>query len=630
MYTPDDNKGVCMANSGMSNFFNVISEDGQFTAILPGGIDLKTGNIVAATTKSFPSEEQAQEAVDEAREKFRVQVELTSLSHYFNEKRNIESVETEHGTTYEINIPALYPVKGETFSIVGGAGFDRDSWDEAKAIFLQSMENDIVPGNENNILSVALTDSEVLAFSEFSIFDPHVIPTQEIYPLPEGVKKYLDFSEGEKLDSSTKTYENTIADDHWPRRLFTFVEKYLEKDGADIKKELGIDKLNSLTPKQAAALSSQIVLDLTEYYKDDQLVHTSGSPADNSSALEILREGVRRKGDANWEGNGVCRNFACTVKAVFEALKDNQTSFSLLNNTYCPFVEERGASGDKSSSFRPKRRDDYGTLSLNTQSGHAWNMFITISKTGQIDSTITDVTWVSRQLARMDQRERLDHTATRMEPIISAIAANLDPENERYQSQITNIATFYSNRINQLTSTIDTFPVGDVIDKGEALAMQEIRIGEREALATHALELAKMHSPADGWPREFADSLVSFWKDNAAEIKMDVSEMAILHEISKSSPWSDFNSVLKTYLAEESISSYTGRIVFKDDGLQEKAFEILKERANFEKDVKKDNKLYARMLKIYPQLETPESQVGAEEKKNTLGQTVPGGSSHKP
>jgi hypothetical protein len=159
---------------------------------------------------------------------------------------------------------------------------------------------------------------------------------------------------------------------------------------------LGIEHLDALTPKQAIDLATRIVIDLTKYkwsdtkdVKSDVSLKPEKTGADKSTVQQLLQEGLNRRNDPNWEGNGICRNFASSVKAVFEALKASQTRFSQLRDTYVLY--EGGM-----DEFAPKRQKK-NVMEMD-RTGHAWNTFVTVSREGAANATIIDATWAKRNL----------------------------------------------------------------------------------------------------------------------------------------------------------------------------------------------------------------------------------------
>ena len=82
--------------------------------------------------------------------------------------------------------------------------------------------------------------------------------------------------------------------------------------------------------------------------KDDNAAKEK-TKADQNTAFEILQDGLKNRGNEDWEGNGICRNFASSVKAVFEAIKANQTDLSRLRDTYCLYE------GHEKQFYKPRR-----------------------------------------------------------------------------------------------------------------------------------------------------------------------------------------------------------------------------------------------------------------------------------
>ena len=567
----------------MAQLFDISKTDKGISVIMPGAINLQTGYMVGTTEIEYPTMQDAKDAIIASREEMRVRSEMRSLGKYFSDERKIETVETEQGTKYDVTVSdhagLSTSFNGKEVLLSGRHSVRFDSWDAAKAKFFESLDKSFRP-QDGNLLTLSVSDKETMAFSDFSAFDPKESPTQEIYDIPDAVKKYLGYEGEDTLQPSQHSYEKTLEDKDWKSKLYSFIKDYLSKEGAHIKDELGIEALDTLTPKQASALSSRIVLELTDYNTTDKAAQGE-THADQSTVLEILKEGRKEKDNPLWNGNGVCRNFGCAVKGVFESLKANQTGFSLLNNTYCQYSGEDGKSNG-STSFKPKR-DDFNSISKKTSQGHAWNTFFTVSKTGQIDASIIDVTWVDRNLAGMSQIERLDRTTTRLLPIVCAISNDIDPNSNIYSAQVSAIALYYADRLENLSERKDEFGVN-----------------EREAVVSSALTFGGAQSNFYDFPKPFVDSVLEGCLQIAPQLEKD--EVQSLHHISQSSPWADFNGVLSTYLKDKRVSDFGNYVTFKDDDLQRQAFEILRARDGFEENVKNEPKLYGRMMAVYPQL----------------------------
>jgi len=151
------------------------------------------------------------------------------------------------------------------------------------------------------------------------------------------------------------------------------------------------------------------------------------------TTADLLREGMDRKNDRTWPGNGVCRNVACNVKAMFEALKDTQSEMSMLRNTYC--IYDRGAGG---SGYDDKRTDDDSmsfrlTPDEQMRIGHAWDRFVTIDKNGSATATIVDATWALGH--GIDSAfDHLDYTEFRATPEIIEAFNKSENKTEAFDS----------------------------------------------------------------------------------------------------------------------------------------------------------------------------------------------------
>jgi len=234
------------------------------------------------------------------------------------------------------------------------------------------------------ITQIEMTESAAVYFTSLEHYSPRVAPSRDAYPVPS----YL---EGLMTDSlhSDATYANTVKHEGWQTEIRSILEGYLSTDpaGKELLDTLKISSLSHLTPEQAVKLSAAFVQNVSKYSYGDVVAKEGATRADNSTAIELLREGISKKDDQTWEGNGVCRNIASNVKAVFEALKATQAELSMLNNTYV--VSNGGADG---AGYNDKRRDIRESIKLDT-AGHAWNTFVTIDAKGSAVATIIDATW---------------------------------------------------------------------------------------------------------------------------------------------------------------------------------------------------------------------------------------------
>jgi len=234
-----------------------------------------------------------------------------------------------------------------------------------------------------SLVHIEMTDTSFASFTTLEHYNPKVAPSRETYPVPDYLEATLTDSENDN-----HTYRNTVEKEGWQTELGTVLADYLQNDtgGQQLAESLKIRSLSHLTPEQAVKLSAAFVQKVSRYTQED--VGQKGlSRADQSTAAELLKEGIANRKDPNWKGNGVCRNVASNVKAVFEALKANQTELSMLNNTYA--VYGTGAAG---AGYADSRADVLKT-SFAKRSGHAWNTFVTVDKEGSAVSTIIDATW---------------------------------------------------------------------------------------------------------------------------------------------------------------------------------------------------------------------------------------------
>ncbi len=313
-----------------------------------------------------------------------------------------------------VTIPAVYP--SSVGRLIGTATIQCDTWDEAKNTYLREQKTHERLTHEP-LIDIALSSKVRVAFSHLHGFCPEVAPGAELTVIPEELKTLFFTQAQTQKNTSTQSYDKMVERREWKQDMMKFLTAYLEGSGKELKQELRITSLEALTPKQAMDVSTRVVIHLTKYYVRTDLYWDPSTDRgfetthDRRDALEILEEGLKRKGDPTWEGNGVCRNFASTVKAVFEALKAAQGEFTRLNTTFC-FFEGRD------DTFDPKRENGF-TAYPTSADGHAWNTFVTLSETGSAHAVIADVTWANRDL-KTGAIEGLDQTLTRMEPFLGA------------------------------------------------------------------------------------------------------------------------------------------------------------------------------------------------------------------
>ena len=253
-----------------------------------------------------------------------------------------------------------------------------------------------------SLAHIEMTDSTFASFTTLEHYNPKVAPSRDTYPVPSYLEATLIDS-----GSSDYTYRNTLAKEGWQTELRTLLADYLADDpaGQQLAAGLKIRSLSHLTPEQAVKLSAAFVQNVSRYTKSD-VGSKELTRADQSTASELIKEGISKRQDPTWNGNGVCRNVASNVEAVFEALKQTQAELSMLNNTYCVYGAGADGAGYEDS------RADTNTFSLGDRSGHAWNTFVTVDSEGSAVTTIIDATWALDKDASLAIKH-LDRTEVR-------------------------------------------------------------------------------------------------------------------------------------------------------------------------------------------------------------------------
>ncbi|MEI7749497.1 MAG: hypothetical protein WCJ25_00650 [Candidatus Moraniibacteriota bacterium] len=547
-----------------------------FSVLLPGALDTKTGENVGFSTRTCETWEEALAVADKIWKGADELAEKVSLEKTFT--KTFYRIDEIPEGGYRVTLPGLYNSK--TGYYLGTSNRDFATWKEAKEFYLQVRE-----GKEklsrNPILEIQTGEREKISFSDFDSFDPQIAPSESSHALPASIEKYLlDEKKRTGSDAGSSTYQETVKEQNWERKLFSFVSSYLENEGAETVKRLEIDHLESLTPKQAVALATEVVIDLTKYKKSDTRKEREArgestdtkTRADQCTVLQLLHEGQVRRNDERWEGNGVCRNFADSVKAVFEALKKNQTRFNRLRDTYCLFESDE-------NSFAPSRGKKKGD-----RIGHAWNTFVTVSQEGAADAVIVDATWAERNL-ETKKAEGLDYTLSRMEPIINAVGRDLREDAPERDEQLRHILSFY---LLKMETPGDT---GGLVTPEE----------ERQFYATRALDFIIRQGLTHGLPNALVEAIGKEYQTFGEGV--DKKEVETLYSILGDHPGMDFSSVFRTYLKDKEFSVYRADdIIFKNDDMQKAAFEELKTRQGFDSFLKESPKFRIRMREALPGL----------------------------
>lgn len=617
-------------NKKSDNVYDINETENGFEVKFPGLLSFDyEGMTVGTINKVFATREEAEQAVIESKKRESAFFEKISLEKTYNYYRC--KIQPMNDGKFRVLTYGFFNNEDE-FSYTPDAYKDFDSWDSAKEYYLQEIKKREKLINRP-ILEIQTGKNERMAFSTIDAFNPKVVVSNEVYEIPEFVKRYLVNSEkinGEHL--SAKTYQKTIEEKDWDKKLFSFIEDYLKNYGKELFKKYNIKYLDALTPKQAVELSTEIVINLTQYdYSelDDielkALIGKGGTRADNSTVQQLLQEGLNKKSDPNWSGNGVCRNFASCVKAVFESLKLNQTRFNLLSNTYALFE-----GGDVEQGV-----EDPNSVVHKRNPGHAWNTFLTISREGSANAVIVDVTWANKNLESKEIKG-LDYTLTRMEPIINSLGKALDKNSANYEKELEHIISYYAVKSQSPTQIFIESPSMSSLDEKQKINLiklakdvygnkydmsglteeQLIKIGieikkssimyeeekkERKYNASRAVNLMRIQGVPRNIPKPLAEAIASAYIELAS--KLDSTEIETIYKIYEYNPEMNFYQILKNYFKSRSLSNYlVNQTIFEDDNLQKMVFEELKLREDFDKFFKESAKFRIRMREVLPQL----------------------------
>jgi hypothetical protein len=553
--------------------YDVNEVEGGFEVIMPGLFDKKSDVIFGTSKQCFKTREEAEQAADRAREDVKEYFERASLEKTFT--KHFYRIDKTQDGKFRVVLPAL--IDSKTGHYVWTTHKYFDSWQRAKEYFLQQRESE-EKLTQKPLLEIQTSKNEKIAFSDLDSFNPRIAPSEKSHEIPASIEKYLLSKEKLALtEPGASTYQETVKEKDWERKLYSFVSSYLEKDGAETAKQLRVENLDSLTPKQAIELATQIVIDLTKYKWSDtkETIKPEKTKADQSSVFKLLREGQLRRNDSDWEGNGVCRNFSSSVKAVFEALKTNQTKFSQLRDTYC--VYERGT-----ETFAPKRGNK--NFFQTNKTGHVWNTFVTVSRERAANIVIVDTTWAKRNL-ETKKVEGLDYTLTRMEPVINAIGQELQEDTPDKEEQLKHILSFYMLKMEKPGDT------------GGFVSPEE----EKQFYVTRALGLMTRQGVPQELPKPFVEAIGQEYLKVAGDA--DRSEIETIYKISQNNSELDFRNILKNYLKDKQLSDYHAHdLIFRDNNLQKMVFEEIKLNKNFDKFLKESSEFRIRMRELLPQL----------------------------
>lgn len=230
--------------------------------------------------------------------------------------------------------------------------------------------------------------------------------TQKIKP-PRELNAYYKQEQLIKTRTKTnfltqqKTEKKRQDDPQYNQKIRDMITTFMDSDprAVGIHTALRIKERSSmdLSPKQTIELLGHIIYETTNYDNSD-----SGEIgfADDQDAYSILRNGISGQHyKREVQPLGVCRNYADTMRAAFEAIKEVNPK---LQNVYCfSRIGYGGASGGK----------------LDKMAGHAWLDFVMVASEKNILVTTVDPTNTLKQfngdLTRFDRTEGSEGTHMR-------------------------------------------------------------------------------------------------------------------------------------------------------------------------------------------------------------------------
>lgn len=551
-------------------YYKILKTKDGFKSILPKEINRETEKPEGIIEKNFATEEKALTETLEEKRKNIMEIEKISLAKTYDANFKIEEL---NGERYEVQIP--YPIFDQTGKLDSMALTHKEfnSWEEAKNFYLTMMRSvKEIFSPPSSFLEIGINPNEKVAFTNYDDFNPFIVPSQEVYVIPQKVTEeimnistslyhnyYENFPKNEAI-----TYLNTTKEKNWQEKLFPFILSYCQTKGVSLLKELNIKKLDCLTPKQAIDLSTLIVINLTKYYTEDCCPHDKPVKADKMTVLEVLEDGLKNKDNPNWSGNGVCCTFTSSVKAVFECLKANQTSFSKLNNSYCLY-----SVGYSDPLY--KIDDDR----------HAWNTFLTISEKGETEILVTEVTWPNRNLDTGELIKQTDYTLIRTEPILYNLVANLEKTNPEKENIIKEALSYYFKLICNI----------------EKPFKPEIK----RFYLNRALKIISDNNSYNNLPDDFLDIFYQF-----NPYQETISKMQTLWHIAEVNKNFNFSPILKEYL-DKKLSldcfsiEFSRAFITPDEVFQKELFFYLKKN-NYLDKIAKNPRVRVRIRKVAPEL----------------------------
>jgi len=370
----------------------------------------------------------------------------------------------------------------------------------------------------------------------------------------------------------------------WERELYRFVQGYLLQEEPELARQIGITNLRELSPRQAAELSTSLIVKLRKYYADYKSERVkrdekgeiteryAPTSADTSSTIELLEEGLINRSDPDWKGNGVCRNFAAAVLDVFNALKASQKELNQLRNTHCIY-----SSGH-----------DYAPGKENLDTSHAWNSFLTVTKDGSGEVTVVDATWAKENLKTGEMYD-LDYTPTRMEPIVQAyedqLRRNPDPE------AIHAIMAYYAQRIESASRK----------DAGGHSTVE----AQQAVFARNVLDFILTTGTTQNLPPTLIPYLAAEIPNTTKRI-FTSSKTGTLFSLQKEYPelGIDMRAVFDSLYRKDDLGEISlSCVTFDDDELQILALDHLKRFPNLYQQAQQNKRFQERMKQLTPGLE---------------------------
>lgn len=410
--------------------------------------------------------------------------------------------------------------------------------------------------HSSTIILMEVNEGQKVSLSSLNNFKPIVEAGGKTRAVPENIRSYVSG------DYDSDTLNATTHRENWRGRVLEMAERYAfhETDGKLLMQKLGISTLREMTPEQAVKFSTEFVRAVSKYSDQDTKI-TSQTRADRTACFDLLREGLENRGKPTWNGNGVCRNIAANVKAVFDSLKACQGDNTQLANTYCSIEVGRDGNG-----YSDKRANPLSTR-LVPQPGHAWNIFTTVGENGSAAMTIVDSTWALGS-ASQEAAANADRTRERAGRIVDQLFSS----STRKEDVFFDVVHYYER-------LAAVFPSGTSQQKKEQI---------REFALTQYLAAAKqlpMGVEGAHVPSTFVG--VAYRIAN----KLDPSEISVMYvhdKLNGSLEKQRIGAIVKK--AYENPLSGSGqyhidKFIYRDDDLQEFVYEslgdlALKEMAN--------------------------------------------------